>query len=311
MTTSVIVQEGTTSTSRGYVVGYPRGTSTSIWGAPSSSQYTTTITFTTTGVTKTSAYIVKLLPSYSYVYSSGTDTIGHTESYTRTNVVDGVTSEYIEVDIVYPTPYTSISAGTVETTFTTTRNGKTYVVVEDTNFPTTTSFWTKNYATTTYTPIVVGTSTSWEWEVIYPTPSTTINEWSGIYTRTQTNTLYYQSTLVTGFEVVKDVPSYSQEVSLWTGTGYSTATETGVFTNRFGIVSTSTYKVVYRPSSLIQTTSTWKRPETSTILTETTVTGNDGFPITTTEEIIIVPDTSVINSWTTSEVYGHCDYYWC
>lgn len=62
MTTSVVVKAGVTSTSRGYVVEYPRRTSTSIWGSPKSTQYTTTITFTTAGVTETSAYIIKVLP---------------------------------------------------------------------------------------------------------------------------------------------------------------------------------------------------------------------------------------------------------
>lgn len=176
MTTSVIVHDGKTSTSRGYVVEYPRGTSTEVWGTPTTSQYTTTVTLTKDGVMQTSAYIVKLVPSYSYVYSSGTDTVAHTKSFTRTKVENGITSQYVEIDIVYPTPYTSISVGTVGSTYTTTQNGHTYVVVEETDFPTTTSFWNKNYVTTTFSPVVTGTSTGWEWEIIYPTPSTTVYE---------------------------------------------------------------------------------------------------------------------------------------
>ena len=287
------------------VVANPRGKSTQSWDQASWKTYTTTYETVVDGKYTSTEDIVVNVPSLTTVYETGTDQKTHKATTTIVTVEHGKTRSYLEVTVFLPHPVTSISVGTVDTTYLTT-NGQTYYVVEKTSFPTVTTFSSNvNKVYTTYTPVVIDGTTDWEYVVVYPQPSTQISQWTGLYTQYITSTIYTESTKIAGYEVIEKVPKYQTSISVWGGSGTKTVTEVGLFTNSLGVVSTTTYEVVYRPSLSIETT-TWARPDTSTEYTATTLFPSDGFPVTTSVEIIHIPGSDIIKSWTTTTIPGPC-----
>ena len=287
------------------VVAYPRKTTTYSWGEARWQTYTTTYETTVNGKYSSIEMVVKNVPSVTTVYKTGTDQSTRKATATVVTTDKNIVRSYLEVTVFLPHPVTSINVGTVDTTYLTT-NGATYYVVQRSSFPTVTTF-SKNVdkVYTTYSPVVIDGTTDWEYVVVYPQPSTKVSEWTGLYTQYITSTIYTESTKIAGYEVIEKVPRYSTSIVEWGGSGMKTVTEVGLVTNKFGIVSTSTYRVVYRPSLSVDTT-TWARPDTSTEYTDTTIFPTNGFPITTSIGIVHIPGTNIIGSWTTTTIPGPC-----
>jgi hypothetical protein len=289
--TSVVTHNGRPWTHRGCQIHIPRCHSTTTWNKGCYSRSTVTEYYTTKGCVHSQEIVVHAYPSISYSYTTGTDYSQHFETYTKTDVKQGQTSEYLEVIVIYPTPSTIISVGTIETEYVMTTRGRTYVVVENTTFPTTTVFSTNQQVITTYTTQVTGTSTGWVWQVIYPTPETVTTEWTETYTAHVTSTLTFQD-VVTGFKEIVYVPqSSSESISSWEETLYSTIIPTGVSSNHLDVNHVSTNKNTYSLPPLIST-STWSNSFLSTAYSLTTYTPPSDFPVTTVETVVLVPSSS-------------------
>ncbi|ONH70755.1 Flocculation protein FLO9 [Pichia kudriavzevii] len=282
--TTVFTVDDKEETVTGCFVGIPRKHSRSYWDYGYTSYYTSTYLTTVTGKVQSTELIVENAPSVSYTTIVGVYDRETKITETQTTVRDGNTATFIAVTVVKPAK-TVLSTGVVPTQYLTTNKSVYYVVVE-TNVPTFTSYCdSKRSMYTTYKAVVNGESTGWNYIVYIPSPTTQVSQWTETYSTAITSTLYYQNTKVTGFQVIEYVPNVLTSVSTWTGASTKVITEVGYSTNSLNVVNKSTMKVVYVPS-LSDSTTTWNKPDTSTSMVTTTITGPDNFPITTTEKIV-------------------------
>ncbi|TID29777.1 hypothetical protein CANINC_001641 [Pichia inconspicua] len=262
---------------------------------------TTTISNDQTTITSTYIVVETIAPiSKSTSYYTGVESVDKTFVATLTSA--GKTYGYYSYVYYIPFLKTSITTGTIATTITIKGAYTTYVQII-TNAPTVITYdptivqKTQRYVTT-----VVGTSTGYVVEEIYPPPVVIPIEYTGSTTSISTRWITNGIGSTVAWDEIRYVPALSTSYSFWTDTYATTKYITSVFSYGPDLYSTTTIRFIERPPPG-KTTDFWTGTNTTTTYSTTTFPGNNNIPVTDIIQIILVPNPTIVIDGCSKQVH--------